>query len=70
MAAERGELGPVPVGLVNGTVYRGGRVPSLNAAPALGLVEARMRGRSFPHDLGGLLRLATMAWCWTASTHW
>ena len=49
----------MPVGLVNGTVYRGGRVPSLNAAPALGLVEARMRGRSFPHDLGGLLRLAT-----------
>ncbi|MDP9416284.1 MAG: hypothetical protein M3P48_00225 [Actinomycetota bacterium] len=40
LASERGELGPVPIGLIDGSLYRGGRVPPLNLAGVLRTLRA------------------------------
>lgn len=59
LAAERGDVGPVPVGLLNGTVYRGGRVPSLDPVPTLDLLASLVAGGGLPAGLTGLVRLPT-----------
>ena len=48
LAAEREEVGPVPVGLLNGSLYRGGRVPPLDPAPTLRLLFDLVEGRPLP----------------------
>ena len=40
LAAERGEVGPVPVGLVEGSLYRGGKVPPFHPAAVVGALLA------------------------------
>ena len=39
LASEEGEVGPVPIGLVDGSLYRGGQQPPLDPARALGAVS-------------------------------
>jgi hypothetical protein len=40
LAAERGELGPVPVGLIEGSLYRGGKVPPFDPGAVVGALLA------------------------------
>lgn len=52
LGSERQEIGPVPVGIVNGTIYQGGRVPSLAPAGTVGLLQRRVQGElEGIHDL-------------------
>lgn len=48
LAAERGETGPVPVDLVNGSAYRGGERPALAPRATITMVEALVRGETPP----------------------
>jgi hypothetical protein len=60
LAAERGEVGPVPVDLVNGSAYRGGRVPPLHPERTLALLADLVAGgRVSEADLAGLVDLPT-----------
>lgn len=49
-AAERGELGPVPLGLVNGTLYRGGTVPPWDPRAVLACLNALVEDPSFSDE--------------------
>jgi hypothetical protein len=40
LAAERGEVGPLPIGLVEGTLHRGGEVPPFDPASVVGALLA------------------------------
>lgn len=48
LAAERGETGPVPVDLVNGSAYRGGSRPALAPHPTVKMLEALLHGEAPP----------------------
>jgi hypothetical protein len=43
LAAERAELAPVPVGLINGSTYRGGSRPPFNPARVIGAIRQVLR---------------------------
>lgn len=61
LRAEQGELGPVPVELINGSVYRGGQVPPLDPTGVVRLLlDTSRRGTSLTDaDASGLVRLPT-----------
>lgn len=64
LAAERGDVGPVPLDLVDGSLYRGGRVPPFDPARVVGALLAGATdagepvlptGGTVDGDLDGLL---------------
>ena len=60
LASERGEVGPVPISLMVGSLWRGGRVPMLDPAATLAVLRAVMAGAAVtPARLAGLVRLPT-----------
>jgi hypothetical protein len=60
LSAERGQVGPVPIDLVNGSVYRGGRVPPLDPVRTVRLLRRSARGDALdPAALDDLVRLPT-----------
>lgn len=48
LAAERDEIGPVPVGLVDGTLHRGGEVPPFDPAAVVGALLAGRADAGIP----------------------
>lgn len=60
LGAERRELGPVPVGLVNGTHYRGGLVPPLSPRRTIALLHRLVDDEEVPEeDFDGLIAFPT-----------
>lgn len=54
-------MGPVSIGLVNGSLYRGGEAPPLEPGKALHAVEALIEGDMIPDgDLGRLIGLPSL----------
>ncbi len=49
LASERGEVGSVPIGLVDGSLYRGGRVPPLGVSGVLRALGALLDGPGMPN---------------------
>ena len=45
VAAERGELGPVPLGLIEGSLYRGGGVPPFDPGRVIAALQRAVAGR-------------------------
>lgn len=50
LGAEQRELGPVPVGLLNGTQYRGGRIPPLSPSRTIGLLHRLIDDAEVPDE--------------------
>lgn len=50
LGAEQRELGPVPVGLLNGTQYRGGRIPPLSPRRTIGLLHRLIDDAEVPDE--------------------
>jgi hypothetical protein len=60
LAAEREQAGPVPIDLINGSVYRGGRVPPLDPTRTLRLLRPLAHGEALdPAALEDLISLPT-----------
>ena len=60
LGAERRELGPVPVGLVNGTHYRGGIVPPLSPRRTIALLHRLVEDEEVPEEgFDGLIAFPT-----------
>jgi hypothetical protein len=61
LACEEDGVGPVPIGLVNGSLYRGGQAPPLDVARALRTVGALIEDDLIPHgDLERLIGLPSL----------
>ncbi len=51
LAAERGEIGPVPIGLINGTTHVDGRWPPLDPSRVAAAIRAAAGGEVSDHEL-------------------
>jgi hypothetical protein len=54
-AAQRGEIGPVPIGLINGTVYQGGESPPFRASKIVAAILRALDDPSAPDAELGLI---------------
>lgn len=63
LAGEAHRVGPVPIGLVDGSLYRGGTAPPLDPGRALSTVSALVDDETIPegdlHEMVGLPRVPT-----------
>jgi len=61
LACEERRVGPVPIGLVDGSLYRGGRAPPLDPARALRTLTALLEDDTLPDaDLAAMIALPSL----------